>query len=78
MSAGVIADEQVATAAFDALDAALDTVLNLDGAMLGNRARLARLARYKQVRRRLSAGEHPLINQPRRRRPTRARSRRPR
>jgi hypothetical protein len=67
MSAGVIADEQVATASFDALDAALD----LDGAMLGNRARLARLARYKQVRRRLSAGEHPLINQPRRRRPTR-------
>jgi hypothetical protein len=63
MSTGVIADGQVATAAFDALDAALDTVLNLDGAMLCNRERLARLARYEQVRRRLSAGEHPLINQ---------------
>ncbi|OBB99382.1 HNH endonuclease signature motif containing protein [Mycobacterium sp. 852002-40037_SCH5390672] len=63
MSSGVLADGDVATAAFDALDAAIDTVIGLDCQMLHSRERLALLGRYERARRRLSAGEHPLINQ---------------
>ncbi|MEM6104632.1 DUF222 domain-containing protein, partial [Mycobacterium sp. 050272] len=63
MSSGVVADREAITVAFDALDAALDAVLGLDSSMLDTRERLDRLARYENVRRRLSAGEHPLINE---------------
>jgi Domain of unknown function (DUF222) len=58
-----IADGETATAAFDALDAAIDTVLGLDCEMLHSRERLALLRRYERAQRRLSAGQHPLINQ---------------
>ncbi|SOX54733.1 HNH endonuclease [Mycobacterium ahvazicum] len=60
MSSAVAIDED---AAFDALDAALEIVLGLDSHMLDTRERLTRLQRYENVRRRLSAGEHRLINQ---------------
>ncbi|MEM6109422.1 HNH endonuclease signature motif containing protein [Mycobacterium sp. 050272] len=60
MSSAVAIDED---AAFDALDAALEMVLGLDSDMLDTRERLTRLQRYENMRRRLSAGEHPLINQ---------------
>lgn len=60
MSSAVVVDEDVA---FDALDTALEVVLGLDSHMLDTRARLTRLQRFEQVRRRLSAGEHPLINE---------------
>ncbi|OBA62559.1 hypothetical protein A5647_08320, partial [Mycobacterium sp. 1100029.7] len=63
MSTGVLVDGDVVTAAFDGLDAALDTVLGLDTQLLHTRERLTVLGRYEQVRRRLSAGEHRLINQ---------------
>lgn len=48
--------------AFDALDAALDRVLELSVAALTTRERLAVLQRCETVRRRLPAAEHPLIN----------------
>ncbi|WAC90475.1 HNH endonuclease signature motif containing protein [Mycobacterium sp. Aquia_213] len=63
MSSGVIADGEVATAVFDALDEALEAALGLDAAMLCSRERLALLRRYERARRRLDAGEHQLINQ---------------
>lgn len=63
MSSGVLADGETATKAFDALDADIDAMLGLDTQMLCNRERLALLARYERARRRLSAGEHCLINQ---------------
>ena len=63
MSLGVVADGEAMTAAFDVVDDAMETVIGLDGEMLGNRERLAMLQRYERARRRLSAGEHRLINQ---------------
>ncbi|CQD08222.1 REP13E12 repeat protein [Mycobacterium lentiflavum] len=63
MSSAVVIDGDVVTAAFDALDTALDGVLGLDTEMLCTRERLVLLGRYEKIRRRLSAGEHPLINQ---------------
>ncbi len=63
MSSGVIADQEAATAKFDALDTALEDVIGLESGMLCTRQHLAQLQRYEQVRRRLSAGEHRLINQ---------------
>lgn len=63
MSSGAIADGEAATAAFDALDDVIDTVLGLDSEMLRSRERLALLRRYERAQRRLSAGQHPLINQ---------------
>lgn len=63
MSSGAITDGETATAAFDVLDAAIDTVLGLDCEMLRSRERLALLRRYERAQRRLSAGQHPLINQ---------------
>jgi hypothetical protein len=57
------ADDEVAEAAFDALDKALDTVAALNFAASNTRRRLASLQRCEQVRRRLPAVEHPLINQ---------------
>ncbi|CQD19158.1 REP13E12 repeat protein [Mycobacterium lentiflavum] len=63
MSSAVVIDGDVVTAAFDTLDAALDQVLGLDTEMLCTRERLVLLGRYEKIRRRLCAGEHPLINQ---------------
>ncbi|ODR05382.1 hypothetical protein BHQ21_14385 [Mycobacterium sherrisii] len=63
MSTSVVADGDVATAAFKGLYAALDTVLGLDTHMLHTRERLTMLRHYERVRRLLCAGEHPLINQ---------------
>ncbi|MEE6134906.1 HNH endonuclease signature motif containing protein [Mycobacterium sp. 050128] len=63
MSSAVVVDGDVVTAAFDALDTALDGVLGLDTEMLCTRERLVLLGRYEKIRRRLPAGEHPLINQ---------------
>ncbi|BAX93845.1 hypothetical protein MSG_03719 [Mycobacterium shigaense] len=57
------ADDQEATAAFDALDKALDTVAGLNFAASNTRNRLASLRRCEQIRRRLPAVEHALINQ---------------
>jgi len=51
------------TAAFDALDAALDVVAALDFDPLTTRERFTLLERCERVRRRLPAVEHPLINQ---------------
>src|ERR1700734_3922078 len=63
MSLGVVEDREAATAAFDALDTALEAVIGLDVEMLCPRERLALLERCEKVRRRLPAAEHPLINQ---------------
>ncbi|SPM35825.1 REP13E12 repeat protein [Mycobacterium rhizamassiliense] len=57
------ADDEAATAAFDALDKALATVAALNFTASNTRNRLASLNRCEQVRRRLPAVEHPLINQ---------------
>ncbi|HUH70139.1 MAG TPA: hypothetical protein VLZ05_15530, partial [Mycobacterium sp.] len=50
------------TAAFDALDAAVDTVAGLDFDALTTREWLVLVERCERVRRRLPAIEHPLIN----------------
>ncbi|BBX72428.1 DUF222 domain-containing protein [Mycobacterium shinjukuense] len=56
-------DRQAITAAFDALDAGVDAVLELDCEALSTQERLVLLERVERVRRRLPAAEHPLINQ---------------
>ena len=56
-------DRDAITAAFDALDAALDTVAELKFDALTTPERLALLERCERVRRRLPTVEHPLINQ---------------
>ncbi len=61
-SSGVV-DREAVTAAFAALDAAVDGVLGLDLEALTTRERFALLERCERVRRRLPAVEHPLINQ---------------
>ncbi len=63
MSSGVVADGEAMVAAFDVLDAAIETVNGFDSQMLCTPERVAMLRRYERARRRLSAGEHPLINQ---------------
>jgi Domain of unknown function (DUF222) len=63
MSSCAVVDRDAVTAAFDALDAAVDGVLGLDFEALTTRERLALLERCERVRRRLPAVEHPLINQ---------------
>jgi hypothetical protein len=63
MSSSAVVDRDAVTAAFDALDAAVDGVLGLDFEALATRERLALLERCERVRRRLPAVEHPLINQ---------------
>jgi hypothetical protein len=45
----VVADGEAATAAFDALDAAIDTVIGLDSELLCSRERLALLQRCFQT-----------------------------
>ncbi len=62
MSSAVL-DREGFTAKCDALDTALEDVIGLDSGMLCTQERLALLERYEMVRRRLCAGEHPLINQ---------------
>jgi hypothetical protein len=62
MSSGVL-DREGFTAKCDALDTALEDVIGMDSGMLCTQERLALLERYEMVRRRLGAGEHPLINQ---------------
>jgi hypothetical protein len=63
MSSGDIRDRDAIAAAFDALDAAFDTVAKLKFDALTTPERLALLERCERVRRRLPAIEHPLINQ---------------
>jgi hypothetical protein len=63
MSSCAVVDRDAVTAAFDALDAAVDGVLGLDFETLTTRERLASLECCERVRRRLPAVEHPLINQ---------------
>ena len=63
MSSCAVVDRDAVTAAFDALDAAVEGVLGLDFEALTTRERLALLERCERVRRRLPAVEHPLIDQ---------------
>jgi hypothetical protein len=63
MGTGGVVDRETITAAFDALDAALDAVVQLDFAALQTREHFAFLERCERVRRRLPAVEHGLINQ---------------
>ncbi|ULP40589.1 HNH endonuclease signature motif containing protein [Mycobacterium lentiflavum] len=63
MSSAAVMDREAVTAAFDALDAALDDVVGLETEMLCTRERLVLLERTERVRRRLPALEHRLINQ---------------
>jgi uncharacterized protein DUF222 len=63
MGSGGVVDREAITAAFDALDAAVDGAAALDCEALTTRERLALLERCERVRRRLPAVEHPLINQ---------------
>ncbi|MDD4868847.1 MAG: DUF222 domain-containing protein, partial [Mycobacterium sp.] len=58
-----VVDRQAITAAFDALDAAVDGALECGFESLTSPERLALLERVEKVRRRLPALEHPLINQ---------------
>ena len=62
MGADGVLDREAITAAFDALDAAVDTVAGLDFDALTAREWLALLDRCERVRRRIPAVEHPLIN----------------
>jgi len=55
-------DREAVTAAFDALDAAVDAVADLQFDALTTRESLGLLERCERVRRRLPAVEHPLIN----------------
>jgi hypothetical protein len=63
MSSSGVVDPEAATAAFDALDAAVDGVAALDFDALSTPQRFGFLARCERARRRLPAVEHPLINQ---------------
>src|SRR6201993_4236528 len=62
-SASGVVDREALTAAFDALDAALDGGSALKFDALTTPERLALLERAGRIRRRLPGGEHPLINQ---------------
>ncbi|OBH47535.1 hypothetical protein A5687_16805 [Mycobacterium mantenii] len=55
-------DREALSAAFDAIDAALDDLVDCDCDALATREQLAMLERCEKVRRRLPAIEHPLIN----------------
>ena len=58
-----VADWKAITAAFDALDAAMDTVVGLKFEALDTHERLVLMERCERVRRRVPAVEHPLLNQ---------------
>lgn len=62
MGVGGVVDREAITAAFAALDAAVDTVVDLDFDALTTREWLALLGRCETVRRRLPVPEHQLIN----------------
>ncbi|QUR65988.1 HNH endonuclease signature motif containing protein [Mycobacterium spongiae] len=62
MRSGAVADREAITAAFDALEAALDSVAGLEFDALTTREWLALLARCERVRRRVPVPEHQLIN----------------
>jgi Domain of unknown function (DUF222) len=62
MNCGSIVDREAITAAFDALDAAVDGVAGLDFDPLTTQEWLAFLERCERVRRRLPVPEHQLIN----------------
>ncbi|AKN16399.1 hypothetical protein B586_07255 [Mycobacterium haemophilum DSM 44634] len=63
MGCGAVVDREAITAAFDALDAAVDGVAALDFDALCAREWLVLLERCERVRRRIPAVEHPMINQ---------------
>jgi hypothetical protein len=63
MGSGGVVDRDAITAAFDAVDAAVDAMAALSFDALTTREWLALLERCERVRRRLPAVEHPLINQ---------------
>jgi hypothetical protein len=62
MGTGGIVDREAITAAFAALDSAVDGVLGLGFDVLSTRELLALLERIERVRRRLPVAEHALIN----------------
>lgn len=62
MGATGVVDRDTITAAFDALDAAFDTVAGLETDALATGEQLALLERCERLRRRIPALEHPLIN----------------
>ncbi|ORB85065.1 hypothetical protein B1987_16125 [Mycobacterium kansasii] len=62
MSSGGVVDRETVTAAFDVLDAALDTVVDLNFDALTTPVWLALMQRCEKVRRRLRVPEHQLIN----------------
>ncbi|KKC01780.1 DUF222 domain-containing protein, partial [Mycobacterium nebraskense] len=55
-------DPEAVSAAFDTIDDALDILVGNDCEAFATREQLALLERSEKVRRRLSAVEHPLIN----------------
>jgi Domain of unknown function (DUF222) len=63
MSSASVVDREAITAAFDALDAALDGLAALKFDALTTPVRLAFFERCERIRRRLPAVEHPLLNQ---------------
>jgi Domain of unknown function (DUF222) len=60
--AGGGVDREALSAALDAMDASFERVLEFDCGALATREQLALLERFERLRRRLPAGEHPLIN----------------
>src|ERR1700757_4567107 len=60
--AGGGVDREALSAALDGLDAAFDRVLEFDCQALTTPEQLALLERFERLRRRIPAGEHPLIN----------------
>ncbi|MGB8390395.1 13E12 repeat family protein, partial [Mycobacterium sp.] len=62
MVSGSVVDREAITAAFDALDAAVDGVATLDFDAVTTQERLMLLERCERVRRRIPTVEHPLIN----------------
>ena len=63
MSSRAVVDQDAITAAFDALDSAVDKVASLNFDAVSTHERLVFLGRCERVRRRLPAIEYPLINQ---------------
>ncbi|MGO9250407.1 MAG: hypothetical protein ACLP5J_03175, partial [Mycobacterium sp.] len=62
MGAAGVVDLEAITAAFDAVDAAVDAVLGLNVDALSTYDQLLLLERCEKARRRIPAIEHPLIN----------------
>ncbi|MGO9744904.1 MAG: DUF222 domain-containing protein, partial [Mycobacterium sp.] len=62
MGAAGVVDLEAITAAFDAVDAAVDAVLGLNVDALSTYDQLLLVERCEKARRRIPAIEHPLIN----------------